>query len=177
MTSPALARAARGPQGRRGRWPRASWRRWTSRSRGGPAARCPGEHRAPGVGAGTELAALRAYQPGDDVRRLDASATARTGEPHVRLDVPERLVTTWLVLDVSPSMAFGTAERLKADVAEGAVRVLGRLATRRGGRVALLICGGERELVLPPRGGRGAGAARGAGARRGRGARRPRRPA
>ena len=92
-----------------------------ARRAGGP---LPGEHRAPGVGAGTELAALRAYQPGDDVRRLDAAATARTGEPHVRLDVPERLLTTWVVLDVSPSMAFGTAERLKSDVAEGAVRVL-----------------------------------------------------
>ncbi len=127
-----------------------------ARRAGGP---LPGEHRAPGVGAGTELATLRGYQPGDDVRRLDASATARTGEPHVRLDVPERLVSTWVVLDVSPSMAFGTTERLKADVAEGAVRVLARLATRRGGRVAVMVCGGERELVLPPRGGRGAGAA------------------
>lgn len=127
-----------------------------ARRAGGP---LPGEHRAPGVGAGTELAALRGYQPGDDVRRLDPSATARTGEPHVRLDVPERLVTTWVVLDVSPSMAFGTTERLKSDVAEGAVRVLSRLSTRRGGRVALLVCGGERELVVPPRGGRGAGAA------------------
>jgi len=126
-----------------------------ARRAGGP---LPGEHRAPGVGAGTELAALRGYQPGDDVRRLDAAAAARTGEPHVRLDVPERLVTTWIVLDVSPSMAFGTADRLKADVAEGAVRVLGRLATRRGGRVGLSVCGGDREIVLPPRGGRGAGA-------------------
>jgi uncharacterized protein (DUF58 family) len=116
----------------------------------------PGEHQAPGVGAGTELAALRAYEPGDDVRRLDPSATARTGEPHVRLDVPERLVTTWIVLDASPSMAFGTADRLKSDVAEGAVGVLGRLATRRGGRVGLIVCGGERELVLAPRAGRGA---------------------
>jgi uncharacterized protein (DUF58 family) len=127
-----------------------------ARRAGGP---LPGEHQAPGVGAGTELAALRAYEPGDDVRRLDPSATARTGEPHVRLDVPERLVTTWVVLDVSPSMAFGTADRLKSDVAEGAVRVLGRLATRRGGRVGLIVCGGERELVLAPRSGRGATAA------------------
>ena len=116
----------------------------------------PGEHQAPGVGAGTELAALRAYEPGDDVRRLDPSATARTGQPHVRLDVPERLVTTWIVLDASPSMAFGTADRLKSDVAEGAVGVLGRLATKRGGRVALVVCGGARELVLAPRSGRGA---------------------
>ena len=62
---------------------------------------------------------LRPYQVGDDVRQLDPAATARTGVPHVRLQVPERLLTTWLVLDVSASMAFGTADRLKSDVAEG----------------------------------------------------------
>src|SRR5256885_2116728 len=95
----------------------------------------PGERKAPGVGAGTELFQLRPYEPGDDVRQLDPAASARTGIPHVRLQVPERALTTWLVLDVSPSMAFGTADRLKADVAEGVVLVLGRLATRRGGRV------------------------------------------
>ena len=116
----------------------------------------PGEHRSPGVGAGTELTQLRPYLPGDDVRQLDPAASARTGVPHVRLQVPERLMTTWLVLDVSPSMAFGTAERLKWDVAEGVVRVLGRLATRRGGRVALLTCGGPADRLLAPRSGRGA---------------------
>ena len=116
----------------------------------------PGERKAPGVGAGTELFQLRPYQPGDDVRQLDAAASARTGIPHVRLQVPERALTTWLVLDVSPSMAFGTADRLKADVAEGVVLVLGRLAARRGGRVALLTSGSRIQRFLPPRSGRGA---------------------
>jgi uncharacterized protein (DUF58 family) len=116
----------------------------------------PGERPAPGVGVGLELAALRPYQPGDDVRRLDPAATARTGMPYVRLQVPERLLTTWLVLDLSSSMAFGTADRLKSDVAEGAVAVLGRLGTRRGGRIALLTCGAPVQRVLPPRGGRAA---------------------
>ena len=83
-----------------------------------------GEHRGAGVGTGTELAQLRPYQPGDDVRQLDPSATARTGIPHVRQQVPERMLTTWMALDVSPSMAFGTADRLKSDVAEGVVDVL-----------------------------------------------------
>jgi uncharacterized protein (DUF58 family) len=115
-----------------------------------------GEHRGSGVGSGTELAQLRPYQPGDDVRQLDPSATARTGIPHVRQQVPERMLTTWMALDVSPSMAFGTADRLKSDVAEGVVDVLGALAVRRGGRVALLTYGGPRTQVLPPRGGRGA---------------------
>ena len=71
------------------------------------------------------------------MRQIDAAATARTGEPHVRLHVPERTLTTWIVLDVSPSMAFGTADRLKSDVAEGVALVVGRLAVRRAGRVAL----------------------------------------
>ena len=69
----------------------------------------PGEHAAPGVGTGTELAQLRPYQPGDDVRLLDPAATARTRIPHIRLQVPERILTTWIVLDVSASMGFGTA--------------------------------------------------------------------
>jgi uncharacterized protein (DUF58 family) len=114
----------------------------------------PGDHLSPGAGAGTELVQLRPYQVGDDVRQLDAAATARTGVPHVRLQVPERALTTWLVLDVSPSMAFGTADRLKADVAEGVALAVARLATRRGGRAALLRSGARDPLLLPPRGGR-----------------------
>ncbi len=116
----------------------------------------PGERRASGVGAGTELAQLRPYEPGDDVRQLDPAATARTGTPHVRLQVPERLLTTWILLDLSPSMAFGTAERLKSDVAEGVVGVIGRLGVRRGGRIGLLTCGAPVTRLLAPRSGRGA---------------------
>ena len=112
----------------------------------------PGDRRAAGMGVGTELAQLRPYEIGDDVRQIDPSATARTGEPHVRLQVPERTLTTWIVLDVSPSMAFGTAERLKADVAEGVAQVLGRLAVRRAGRVALLAFGAGKPRLIPPRG-------------------------
>ena len=116
----------------------------------------PGEHRAPGVGQGTELTQLRPYEVGDDVRQLDAAATARTGEPHVRLHVPERALTTWVVIDVSPSMAFGTADRLKSDVAEGVVDVVGTLAVKRGGKVGLLTFGAPVSRLIPPRGGRGA---------------------
>jgi uncharacterized protein (DUF58 family) len=119
----------------------------------------PGEHRTPGVGSGTELAQLRPYEPGDDPRRLDPAASARTGVAHVRQHVPERAMTTWLVLDVSASMAFGTGRRLKSDVAEGVAEVLGQLAVRRGGRIAVAVAGAGRLRLLPPRGGRGAVAA------------------
>ena len=114
----------------------------------------PGERRAAGLGTGTELAQLRPYQVGDDVRRLDAAASARTGIPHVRDHVPERTLTTWILLDVSASMAFGTAERLKSDVAGGVATVVARLAARRGGRVGLVTCGAPVQRMLPPRGGR-----------------------
>ncbi len=114
----------------------------------------PGDRRAAGVGSGTELAQLRPYQVGDDVRQIDAPATARTGVPHVRVHVPERTLSTWFVIDVSPSMAFGTAQRLKSDVAEGVTLVIGRLAIRRAGRIALLTFGSRRPRLLPPRGSR-----------------------
>ncbi|HEX4110576.1 MAG TPA: DUF58 domain-containing protein [Solirubrobacteraceae bacterium] len=108
-----------------------------------------GDLRSPGVGLGTELARLRAYEAGDDVRHLDAAASARTGQPHVRLHIPERALTTWILLDLSPSMAFGTGQRLKADVAEGVALVLGRLGIRRAGGLGLIAFGAGRERVLP----------------------------
>ena len=111
----------------------------------------PGDRRAAGVGAGAELAQLRPYEVGDDVRQIDPAATARAREPYVRVHVPERTLTTWLVVDVSPSMAFGTAERLKFDVAEGVARVLSRLAVRRAGRVALMTFGAGTPRLHPPR--------------------------
>lgn len=118
--------------------------------------RLPGEHRGVGVGVGTELAQLRLYQVGDDVRLIDPAASARTGEPHVRQHVPERALTTWIVLDLSPSMAFGTEGRLKSDVAEGVTTVVSRMGVRRGGRVGLVASGAQSLHVHPPMGGRGA---------------------
>lgn len=114
----------------------------------------PGDRRSVGVGPGSELAQIRPYQVGDDLRHLDASATARTTQPHVRLHVPERTITTWIVIDVSPSMAFGSARRLKADVAEGAAIVMGRLAVRRAGAVGVIQFGAGDIRIEPPRGSR-----------------------
>jgi uncharacterized protein (DUF58 family) len=116
--------------------------------------RMSGDHRGMGRGKGLELDRIRPYEPGDDVRKIDWNATARTLTPHVREDVPERQLTAWLLLDHSPSMHFGTAERRKADVAEGAALVVGRFAARRGNRLGIVTFGGGSDTVLPPAGGR-----------------------
>lgn len=113
-----------------------------------------GDHRSALLGRGTELAQVRPYVPGDDVRLIDWNVTARTTEPHVRVHLAERVLVTWVVLDTTPSMAFGTAERRKADVALGATLAIGHAATIRGNRVGLVGFGGEGVRVVPPRQGR-----------------------
>ena len=114
-----------------------------------------GDYRSALLGDGTELAQVRPYVPGDDdVRRIDWNVTARTSVPHVRVHLAERVLVTWLVLDTSASMHFGTADRRKADVAEGVAIAVGNVATRRGNRLGLVTFGDDRPRSLPPRQGR-----------------------
>jgi uncharacterized protein (DUF58 family) len=114
-----------------------------------------GDYRSALLGDGTELAQVRPYFPGDDdVRRIDWNVTARTGVPHVRVHLAERVLVTWLVLDTSASMQFGTADRRKADVAEGVAIAVGHVATRRGNRLGLVTFGDDRPRTFPPRQGR-----------------------
>jgi uncharacterized protein (DUF58 family) len=114
-----------------------------------------GDYRSTLLGEGTELAQVRPYVPGDDdVRRIDWNVTARTGETHVRVQLAERVLVTWLVLDTSPSMHFGTADRRKADVAEGVAIAVGHVATRRGNRLGFVTFGDRAPRALPPRQGR-----------------------
>lgn len=113
-----------------------------------------GDYRSTLHGEGTELAQVRQYVPGDDVRQIDWAVTARTLEPHVRVQLAERVLVTWLVLDTSPSMEFGTADRRKADVAEGVAIAVGHVATRRGNRLGVVTFGDSRPRATPPRQGR-----------------------
>jgi uncharacterized protein (DUF58 family) len=112
-----------------------------------------GDYKSAFAGVGSELWQVRPYEPGDDVRRIEWNVTARTGNPHVRVELAERVLVTWLVLDASASMAFGTAERRKADVAEGVAVAIGYAATRRGNRLGTISFGAEAK-VEPPRQGR-----------------------
>ena len=113
-----------------------------------------GDFRSAHHGPGTELAQVRPYVPGDDVRLMEWNVTARTGEPHVRVQLAERVLVTWLVLDTSPSMQFGTGDRRKADVAAGVALGLGHIATRRGNRLGIVTFGDSSPRTVPPTQGR-----------------------
>src|SRR5690348_3314599 len=113
-----------------------------------------GDFRSAHHGPGTELAQVRPYVPGDDVRLMEWNVTARTGEPHVRVQLAERVLVTWLVLDTSPSMQFGTGDRRKADVAAGVALGLGHIATRRGNRLGIVTFGDSSPQTVPPTQGR-----------------------
>ncbi|HEY2937895.1 MAG TPA: DUF58 domain-containing protein [Gaiellaceae bacterium] len=113
-----------------------------------------GDYRSTVHGDGTELAQVRPYTVGDDVRLIEWNVTARTGEPHVRVNLADRVLASWLVLDTSASMHFGTADRRKADVAEGVAVAVGHIATRRGNRLGVVTFGDADPQVLPLRQGR-----------------------
>ncbi|MBV8079879.1 MAG: DUF58 domain-containing protein [Actinobacteria bacterium] len=113
-----------------------------------------GDYRSAFSGLGSELFQVRAYEPGDDVRRIEWNVTARTGQTHVRVELAERVLVTWLVMDMSESMRFGTADRRKTDVAEGVALAVGTAATRRGNRLGLVAFGHDEPRFRRPRQGR-----------------------
>lgn len=105
-------------------------------------------------GPGSEPDESRLYQPGDDVRRMDWNVTARTTAPHVRDPLADRELETWILLDRSPSMDFGTARCEKRDVALAAVATVGFLTLRVGNRVGAVVIGQGPAQRLPARTGR-----------------------
>ena len=115
-----------------------------------------GDYRSLFRGNGVDLADLREYQPGDDVRYIDWSVTARMETPYVREYNEDREITAWFLLDLSPSVDFGTAEteRLKRTVLIDFVSTLARVLTRHGNRVGAIFYGRGVERTIPARGGR-----------------------
>jgi len=105
-----------------------------------------GEHRNLSYGFGLDLAELREYQPGDDVRALDWNVTARMDRPFVRRFHEDREVTAWLVLDLTASHDFGSSARSKRDVLIDAAGTLARLLTADGDRVGALLYSGSQAV-------------------------------
>ncbi len=113
-----------------------------------------GDYRTLMRGAGMDLADLREYQHHDDVRHIDWNVTARLQMPHVRVFTEDREMNAWFLLDLSPSMDFGSGEQRKRQVSGGFVAVLARMLTRHGNRVGAMLYGAGVDTVIPARGGR-----------------------
>ncbi|WBB54010.1 DUF58 domain-containing protein [Verrucosispora sp. WMMD573] len=102
-------------------------------------------------GPGSEAGESREYRPGDDVRRMDWPVTARTTTPHVRRTVADRELETWLAVDLSASLDFGTGRWLKRDVVIAAAAAITHLTVRGGNRIGAVV-GSGGDVPAPRRG-------------------------
>ncbi|MFC0434065.1 DUF58 domain-containing protein [Kutzneria buriramensis] len=112
-----------------------------------------GNHLGLVPGPGTEPGEARPYQPGDDVRRMDWAVTARTTQPHIRETVADRELETWMAVDLSASLDFGTAACEKRDLAVAAVAAFTHLTGGGGNRIGAVLSTGQDTVRLPARGG------------------------
>ena len=112
-----------------------------------------GDYRTLFRGTGLDLADLREYQYHDDVRHIDWNVTARLQTPYVREYHEDREVTAWFLLDLSPSVDFGSQTK-KRSISTQFITVLARLLTRQGNRVGALLYGDHVDTVIPARSGR-----------------------
>ena len=113
-----------------------------------------GDYRGLVPGLGSEAGEAREYAEGDDVRRMDWNVTARMNDPHVRDSIADRELETTVLVDLSPSLDFGTASRTKAELAIAAVAAVGLLTDRTGNRLGALVIDGDRLRGIRPRTGR-----------------------
>ncbi len=116
--------------------------------------RLQGDFRTLLHGSGVDVADLREYEPGDDVRHIDWNVTARMEIPHVRTFLEDRELTAWLLLDRSASMAFGPTDRPKGLVLTEIATTLARLLSRGGNPVGAVLFNNAVELTIAPRTGR-----------------------
>ena len=113
-----------------------------------------GDYRTLFYGYGVDFADLREYQPPDDIRYIDWNVTARMDTPYVRQYMEDRDITAWFLLDLSPSVDFGTTDTQKRMVLVDFVTTLARLLTRHGNRVGAIFYGGKVERTIPAHSGR-----------------------
>ncbi len=113
-----------------------------------------GDYRGLVPGHGSELGETRKYYPGDDVRRIDWNVTARTQTPHIREQIADRELETWVLADLSASLGFGTAECEKRDLAVAALAAVGYLTSRTGNRIGAVTLEGSHMTTIPAKTGR-----------------------
>jgi uncharacterized protein (DUF58 family) len=110
-----------------------------------------GDYHSAFHGRGIEFAQVREYQPGDDIRSIDWNVTARSGVPHVKEFVEERDLTILVAVDVSGSMAFGSVDWSKCDVAAELASVFAFSAVQNADRIGLLLFSDQVRAYIPPR--------------------------
>jgi uncharacterized protein (DUF58 family) len=110
-----------------------------------------GDYHSAFHGRGIEFSQVREYQPGDDVRTIDWNVTARSGVPHVKEFVEERDLTVLVVVDVSGSMAFGSVDWRKCDIAAELAAVFAFSAVQNSDRIGLLLFSNGVRNYIPPR--------------------------
>ena len=113
-----------------------------------------GDYKGVFYGPSLDLAEVREYQPGDEVRRIDWNVTARTGKVHIRQYREEKEITAWIVVDLSKSMFFGTRKQLKRDLALEFAGVAASIVTRHGDKVGAIAVSETGLKIIPARTGR-----------------------
>lgn len=118
-----------------------------------PAQRSPliGLHHSKLRGRGVDFDQVRAYQPGDDVRSIDWRVTARTQEPHTKLFHEERERPTYLLVEQSPRLFFGSGLCFKSVLAARAASLIGWAALAHNDRIGGLVFGGDEPHEIKPR--------------------------
>lgn len=102
-------------------------------------------------GQGLSFHEVRPYQPGDDVRSIDWNVSARTGDAYVKVFTEEREMTVMLVVDASPSLAFGTIRTPKTQLSCEVAALVAMSAVKHGDRVGLVLGAHDVEHVVPPK--------------------------
>jgi len=109
-----------------------------------------GDYRSIFQGSGLDFKEIREYSTNDDIKNIDWNATARLGRPQVRVYEEERDHTVWLILDVSPSMDFGSKFTTKKDVMIKFAALMGYLAYKRGDKTGAILFNEGLEEIIPP---------------------------
>ena len=113
-----------------------------------------GEYHSVFKGRGMEFSEVREYNFGDDIRNIDWNVTARFGHPYIKIFEEERELTVILLVDLSGSLAFGTIDKTKQQIAAELSAILAFSALKNNDKVGLFLFSDKIEKFIPPRKGR-----------------------
>lgn len=113
-----------------------------------------GEYHSAYKGRGMSFSEVREYTPGDDVKAIDWNVTARFSHPFVKVYEEERELTVMLLVDISNSSLFGTAQRLKRELITELCAVLSFSAATNNDKVGVIFFSDKVDRFIPPKKGR-----------------------